>query len=287
MRACVGNLPTGGNGKPIVMCELFAMSSLIPTSVSFSLNRLARHGGADGPHRDGWGVAFYAGRDVFLLREPSAASESDLVRYIEHHGPPSDLVISHIRFATFGDKALRNTQPFMRELGGRQHVFAHNGDLPQVTFSGRRGGGRFLPIGETDSEQAFCYFMNELTDLWLGVDGTPPLAQRLAAFQAFVHELRGLGSANLIYSDSDTLFVHAHRRTEPGSELMLPGLFVLSRSCEQTVPDLSGSGITLQTTQQALTLVASVPLTGEDWHPLAEGEVLAISDGAIVERFTP
>lgn len=266
------------------MCELFAMSSLVPTSVSFSLNKLARHGGADGPHRDGWGVAFYAGRDVFLLREPSAASESDLVRYIEHHGPPSDLVISHIRFATFGERALRNTQPFWRELGGRQHVFAHNGDLTHAETLERPRKTCFEPVGETDSEQAFCYFMHKLAALWQGAVEPPPLIQRLDAFNAFVDELRDLGSANLIYSDSDALFVHAHRRTEPDSDIVVPGLFVLSRNCEENVPDLSGSGVTLEASRQALTLIASVPLTGEDWRPLGEGEVLAIQDGVIVER---
>jgi len=266
------------------MCELFAMSSLLPTSVSFSLNKLARHGGAEGPHRDGWGVAFYAGRDVFLLREPSAASESDLVRYIEHHGPPSDLVISHIRFATYGDRALRNTQPFMRELGGRQHVFAHNGDLPRLEEMEQSGPGCYSPVGETDSERAFCEFLHRIAPRWQDAEEAPPLVQRLDTFNAFVDELRELGSANLIYSDSDALFVHAHRRTEPDSEVVLPGMYVLSRDCEEQVPDLSGSGVTLLTSRQALTLVASVPLTGEDWRPLAEGEVLAIKDGMIVER---
>lgn len=71
------------------MCELFAMCSRVPTSVGFSLQRLARRGGAEGPHRDGWGVAFYAERDALLLREPGAASESGLARYLEDHGPPA------------------------------------------------------------------------------------------------------------------------------------------------------------------------------------------------------
>ena len=70
------------------MCELFALFSRIPTTVGFTLERLARRGGIEGPHRDGWGVAFYDGTDVFLLREPRAAAESDLVRYIEQHEPP-------------------------------------------------------------------------------------------------------------------------------------------------------------------------------------------------------
>lgn len=265
------------------MCELFAMSSLVPTSVGFSFNKLARHGGAEGPHRDGWGVAFYAGRDAYLLREPGAASESDLVRFIEHHGPPSDLVISHIRFATYGERALHNTQPFMRELGGRQHVFAHNGDLPGFRMAAD-GSTCHLPIGDTDSEQAYCELMGRIAHLWRDRTGPPPLDARLREFMRFARRLRERGSANLIYSDSDALFVHSHRRTEPGAKRVLPGMFVLSRSCEEAVPDLSGSGVTLETKRQALTLVASVPLTGEAWRPLGEGEVLVVRDGVIVEK---
>lgn len=270
------------------MCELFAMSSVLPTSVSFSLNELARHGGAEGPHRDGWGVAFYEGRDVSILREPRAASESDLVHYIERHGPPSDLVISHIRFASLGERALRNTQPFVRELGGRRHVFAHNGDLEGVDRVKTAGIDRFRPVGETDSEQAFCLLMNRLTGLWMDHgERVPSLNDRLAMFAAWAADLRSLGSSNVVYSDSDTLFVHAHRRTEPGADEKLPGLYVLTRSCEGSVPDLSASGVMLQAAPQALTLIASVPLTEEAWSPLAEGEVLAIRCGAIVERLMP
>ena len=51
------------------MCELFAMSSRAPATVTFSLEALSRHGGADGPHRDGWGVAFFEGGDARVLRE--------------------------------------------------------------------------------------------------------------------------------------------------------------------------------------------------------------------------
>ncbi len=266
------------------MCELFAMSSLMPTNVSFSLNALARHGGAEGPHRDGWGVAYYADRDVVVLREPRAASESELVRFIERHGPSSDLVISHIRFASFGDVALRNTQPFARELGGRRHVFAHNGDLPDLVC---RGAGCFTPIGETDSEKAFCHLLASMTPLWRDAGGElPPLSARLRVFSAFAADMRHAGTANIIYSDSDALFVHGHRRTLPNSDRVLRGLYVLARNCKEPVPDMSDSGVELVTARQALTLVASVPLTVENWQPLADGEVLAIRSGLIEQRLT-
>jgi predicted glutamine amidotransferase len=269
------------------MCELFAMSSLLPTTVDFSLELLARRGGAEGPHRDGWGVAFFSGRDALLLREPGAASESALVRHIERHGPPSELVISHIRLATFGEAALRNTQPFARELGGRMHVFAHNGDLPGIHAQEGFGPGRCLPVGETDSEMAFCNLMSRMASLWdpLGGD-VPELIQRLEVLGGFARQLRALGTANFLYADSEVLFVHADHRTPPGGHTVMPGLHVLERSCSESVPDLSHSGVMLKSAQQALTLVASVPLTDEAWQPLAQGEVLAIERGRIAQRLS-
>lgn len=266
------------------MCELFAMSSALPTSVSFSLTRLASHGGAEGPHRDGWGVAFYEGRDALVLREPLAASESDLVRHIERHGPPSALVVSHIRYASLGKRALRNTQPFVRELGGHRHVYIHNGDLSGLEDRFGRLKGPCRMIGETDSEQAFCHLINRMAPMWLNRDEPPSLAQRLSVFTQFVQQLSEQGSANIIYSDGETLFAHAHQRTEPGSEERLPGLYLLSRSCSEVGPDLADAGVHLEPEPQALTLLASVPLTDEDWAPLAEGAVLAIRSGIVVER---
>jgi glutamine amidotransferase len=267
------------------MCELFAMSSLLPTLVDFSLELLARRGGAEGPHRDGWGVAFYAGPDALLLREPGAASESDLVRFIERHGPPSGLVISHIRLATSGEVALRNTQPFARELGGRMHLFAHNGDLPGIHADEAFAPGRFLPVGDTDSELAFCSLMARLDELWEGsADSAPRLSDRLAVIGEFSRRLRELGTANFLYSDSEVLFAHADHRTPPDSQARFPGLHVLERSCQEAVPDLSGSGVMLQNAAQALTLVASVPLTDEAWQPMRQGEILAIEGGRILQR---
>lgn len=267
------------------MCELFAMSSVLPTSVSFSLNRLARHGGAEGPHRDGWGVAFYEGADALVLREPLAASESNLVGHIERHGPPSAMVISHIRYASLGQRALRNTQPFVRELGGSRHVFVHNGDLPGLAEQFGDLEGPFRPIGETDSELAFCHLVNRMSALWLETDDhPPPLHHRLRRFAEFARALAELGPANLIYSDSDVMLVHAHRRTEPGSDDVLPGLHLLTRSCSENGPDLVESGVSLEPVRQALSLLASVPLTDEEWAPLAEGEVLAVRSGIVIHR---
>ncbi len=268
------------------MCELFAMSSRIPASVGFSLEKLARHGGAEGPHRDGWGVAFYEGRDVALLREPCAASESRLVQFIEQHAPPSERVISHIRRATHGDRALRNTQPFVRELGGRRHVFAHNGELEGIERQRHFRPGRFQAVGDTDSELVFCHLLELLAPLWRASDGrVPALTARLDILAGFAERLRGFGPANFIYSDADTLFVHAHRRRQADGRIAPPGLHVLEQSCdESTTTALATSGVALTSIRQQVVLVASVPLTDADWRPLSEGELLAIANGSILEN---
>lgn len=99
------------------MCELFGLSSSAPTSVNLSLSRLAAHGGLTGPHRDGWGVAFYEDRDVRLIKEAEPAADSDWIRFLDHKTLRTPLAIAHIRLATEGAPSYRNTQPFARELG--------------------------------------------------------------------------------------------------------------------------------------------------------------------------
>ena len=91
------------------MCELFAMSSRYPTSVGFSLETLARRGGREGQHKDGWGVAYFEDRDAFLLRESSPAAESGLVRFMEKNGPPSVMNKSFTFFGLFYDGCPRNS----------------------------------------------------------------------------------------------------------------------------------------------------------------------------------
>ena len=261
------------------------MSSRYRTSVGFSLETLARRGGRDGPHKDGWGVAYFEGPDVFLLRESSPAAESGLVDYMERNGPPSKLVLSHIRLATQGEAALRNTQPFQRELSGRAHVFAHNGNLPDLREQRRLQSTRFTPIGETDSEFAFCALLERLEGTWnLGNGKLPSVEARLQIVSEFAEWLRPLGAFNFIYTDGDALFVHAHRRKHDDGETRPPGLHLLVRSCDEQAVDLSQSGIMMAPIAQQLTLVASVPLTDEPWEAIPEGSVIALKNGVVLAR---
>lgn len=268
------------------VCELFAMSSRYPISVGFSLETLARRGGYNGPHKDGWGVAYFEERDVFLLREPSPAAESDLVRFMEVNGPPSNLVLSHIRLATQGEPALCNTQPFQRELGGQAHVFAHNGDMPGVREACCLETQRFTPVGDTDSEFAFCCLLERMGNLWDRGNGkAPSVDARLGIVAEFAASLRSLGTFNFVYADGDTLFVHAHIRKQNDGNERPPGLHLLVRSSNKQAVDLTQSGVMLAPVAQELALIASVPLTDDEpWEPIAPGEVIALKQGSVWAR---
>jgi len=262
------------------MCELLALSGSQPTRLTFSLRALAARGSMSSSTHDGWGVAFYQGRDVALFREPAAAADSALVRFLESQGPATALAISHIRHATRGGVALANTQPFVRELGGHTHVFAHNGDLPGIFRSDAWALDRHRPVGQTDSERAFCALLSRLDTLWQG-GNVPPLDARRSVLATFAADLRELGPANFLYADGDALFAHGHRRWQPAlGRAEPPGLWCLRRECAAVPADAHDSGgVSVGSAAQSAVLLASVRLSDEPWRPLAEGELLVARGG--------
>ena len=263
------------------MCELFAMSAKHPGTVQWSLEEFSRHGGLSGPHKDGWGIAWYDERDLRLVKEAYPAAGSPCVDFIQSHPFASPLVISHVRKATRGAVALRNCQPFVRELGGAWHCFAHNGDLAGIERVRGLQPDACRPVGETDSELAFCALLERLRPLWLAA-ATPDLRARLRVIEAFAAELRGLGPANFLYCDGDALFAHADRRHQADGVIRPPGLWRLARHCEAD-GELAAAGLRVAShgAAQDVVLVASVPLTGESWVALAQGEILVAKDGRV------
>lgn len=273
------------------MCELLAVSTSRPARLAFSLHTLAARGSPTGGTRDGWGVAFYQGEDVALFREPGAAGDSALVRYLESHGPATGLAISHIRHATQGSVRLANTQPFARQLGGRTHVFAHNGDLTGLGMADGGDAGHWQPVGDTDSERAFCALLARVEPLWAQARDLPSLQARLSLLADFAAGLRRLGPANFLYSDGDALFAHGHRRIQPAlGRIEPPGLWTLQRHCAggDQPPQCQG-GVSIMDGDGGRTVqcVASVPLTDEAWRPLAEGELLAVRGGELLATRLP
>jgi len=231
-----------------------------------------------GGNPDGWGVAYYQGADVTLLREPVPAAKSPMVQFLNSHAPRSDLIISHIRRATQGDRVLANTQPFQRVLGGRTHVFAHNGYVPPFGLSSTSSW--LFPKGDTDSELLFCHLLGFLEPLWSGGD-TPAFEKRFDVIESFAREILQLGASNFLYSDGVTLFAHGHRQTVPGDAVSdEPGLYFKrhqSKPGSDMVVPCTGLRTEGRCSHQAL--VASLPLDDDNWEALESGEIACFERG--------
>lgn len=269
------------------MCELLGFSARLPSRLRISLDSFVRQAGVRNPH--GWGIAYYQDSDAFILREAEPAPSSPIARLIAEAGAATQLAIAHVRYATSGGVALKNTHPFTREMGGATQVFAFNGDIGPIFESGPRLT-RFQPVGETDAELAFCLLLERLQDA-----ADSPVEDRAAVIHRFGSELMRMGPANFLYADGGAMYAFSGYRKKDGGG-RAPGLFTLQRVCElrhdrderEVVKDM---GDTLNLAfpceeLQEVTLVASVPITEETWVPLGEHELVAIRDGRVVLRIT-
>src|SRR5688572_16656897 len=183
------------------MCELLGMECNVPTDIVFSFSGLALRGGVRGPHADGWGLALYEGRSVRTFLEPAAAANSRLAEFVRKNPIKTLLAVAHVRKRTRGPVNLGNTHPFVRELWGRHFTFAHNGTVRGVR---KFSTGRFMPIGSTDSEHAFCVMMDRLQRLF--PKGYPDPSDLAHAVARLGKELGKNGTFNFLLADGKQLF---------------------------------------------------------------------------------
>lgn len=250
------------------MCQLLGMNCNTPTDIAFSFAGFAQRGGRTDHHADGWGIAFFEGRGTRLFVESSPACDSPVAALIRRYPIKSRNVISHIRKATVGAVQLENCHPFVRELWGRYWVFAHNGDLKDYA---PRLHGHFRPVGSTDSEQAFCWLMQELAKAHASVPSVTELTRTLAEL---VPQVARFGTFNMLLSNGEALWAHASTklcyivRQHPFASACLADEDLRVNFAEHTTP------------QDRVAVVATTPLTrDEQWTPFAPGELKVFVDG--------
>ncbi|MEZ5496497.1 MAG: class II glutamine amidotransferase [Gammaproteobacteria bacterium] len=267
------------------MCELFALSASSATEVSFSLNEFSKHGGLTNHHRHGWGIAYYQQNAANIIKEAGQASDSPYMEFVKNYRIKSKNIMSHIRYATQGDVSFRNTQPFSRELAGQQHVFIHNGNIKGIVNNPNYHNPHFQPMGDTDSETAFCYLMFQMSELWKRKNN-PELSERFEVFNQFANEMKTMGLANFIYSDSEYIYLFSHIREvkdDKGNDVVLPGLYVLLRQCDIGIFDTEIKGLKMPESQSLnVALASSVPLNNENWVALESGQSMVFKNGEIV-----
>lgn len=251
------------------MCQLLGMNCNVPTDICFSFEGFCARGGRTDEHRDGWGIAFFEGKgcQIFIDVKPSITSPiAELVRSYPIH---STHVIAHIRKATFGEVVLENCHPFRRELWGRYWVFAHNGDLPDFY---PENAGFYSPVGNTDSERAFCLILNTLRRNFPG--GKPPLEQLYSVLEKITANIATYGTFNYLLSDGEHFFAHCSTK-----------LCYIVRQAPFAAAHLIDEDVTvdfqeLTTPSDRVAVIATTPLTdNEVWTTIHPGELLVFRDG--------
>lgn len=265
------------------MCELLAMSCRHPARLTLSLAALASRARLPSRNQDGWGIAFYQGRDVALYRDATSADRHPLVDWLMHHGSATKTAIGYIRHSTQGDISLANTGPFTRELNGRIHTFVHNGNLRCSDSFRTSESSRFQPVGETDSELAFCKLLENIATLPRGVGGLASLDARMAVVAATACQFRDCGPSTFLYGDGDALFVHADQRYQDKTGLIAPPALHFFECSSNEIPGLVCEAEPPRgADDQRVILLATVPLSDHPWQAMNRGQLLALRDGAIV-----
>ena len=248
------------------MCQLLGMNCNTPTDIMFSFTGFATRAEE---HKDGFGVAFFEGRGARCFVDAQSARHSPLADMVRGYPIKSDNVIAHIRKATQGRVALENCHPFTRELWGRYWVFAHNGDLK--AFQPRLHGA-FRPVGDTDSERAFCWLLQELNKAHASV---PSIAELTRTLAELVPAIAAHGSFNFMLSNGQALWAHCSTR-----------LYYLVRqhpfrSAALQDDDLRVDFAEHTTPSDRVAVIVTEPLTrDEPWIALPPGALRVFVDGA-------
>tara|TARA_R110001583_G_scaffold16561_6_gene67774 strand:- start:10279 stop:11046 length:768 start_codon:yes stop_codon:yes gene_type:complete len=244
------------------MCELLGMSANVPTDICFSFSGLIKRGGETGPHKDGWGITFYEGKGCRSFKDPKPSCQSRVAKLVKDYPIKSTAVISHIRQANRGGVSLENTHPFTRELWGQNWTYAHNG---QLTGYEDLKLGYANPVGQTDSERAFCWIIGKLHQDYQSEPTDMVTVFRKIA--GYADQLRKLGVFNMLLSNGEYVMVYCSnnlhwitRRAPFGKAQLIDEELTVNFSEETSDSDV-------------VTVIATRPLTSdEQWNKMQEGE---------------
>jgi len=253
------------------MCELLGMDCNTPTDITFSFSGLALRGGLKGPHGDGWGLAFFEGRAARVFLETRACAASPLAAFLRIHPIHTLQAVAHIRQKTRGHVRLANTHPFVRELWGRTWVFAHNG-----TVRGYRPVlKRFLPVGQTDSERAFCALLEGLGKRF---EEEPPAKELWAAVAELGGEIARHGTFNFILCNGQYLFARCDTRL---CYIVRKAPFGKATLHDEDV-SIDFSAVT--TVKDRVAVVATTPLTRDESWTIGEPATLWVFKGGRIVK---
>ncbi len=249
------------------------MNCNVPTDICFSFTGFQARGGLTDEHQDGWGIAFFEGKGVRQFLDSQASVHSPIAELVRNYPIKSKNVVSHIRKATQGQITLENTHPFMRELWGHYWIFAHNGNLPGYE---PKLEGSFLPVGNTDSEYAFCFIMQEMRKKF--GEQYPGAERFFDELVRLTKMLGALGEFNFLMTNGEFLIAHASTQL---TYIERKAPFAKANLKDQEM-SIDFSEVT--TSNDKVAVIASIPLTeNESWNTMPPGSLWLFQEGQAVK----
>jgi len=256
------------------MCELFGLSANRDVSISFTWRGFLKRGRLN---YHGWGVAWYLDKYVGLVKEPKPAHKSPIARLLVN-GVEGHIVISHVRFASQGGPSYVNTHPFVRKLHDYEWVFAHNGDVSGIINKPGFKLKCYFPVGETDSEYAFCYIMDNLRKLG---DDVESIIRVSRIIWNLANKIGSYGKFNFLLSNSDYLFAYMNRPNTLHYLLRHPShkgrVKLIDEDFEVKLEEIKEPN-------ELAALIATKPLTNEDWKPFELNTLYVFHKGDVIMK---
>ena len=272
------------------MCRLYGFRSNEPTRVECSLvlaqnalllqSRMDERGVAN---RDGWGIAHYGPEGPFVQKRTNAAHDD--LRFAKlAESVSSTTVVAHVRAATVGSVSIENTHPF--EHG--PWTFAHNGTVTGLDavrpMLEARTRSEVSPRrkGSTDSEMVFEWLLARMPQFGLdpgkparSVDAVADLLGYAVVRIAALSNLSGAAEPpklNLLLTDGPHLAASRWGNT----------LHYVVREDLTDCAVCSRAHAKSDDRGYRAVVIASEPLTDEEWLEVPEASVIAVSDDLTV-----
>ena len=262
------------------MCDLLGLSFNVPIRAKISLDVFQQQG-QENP--DGWGLAFYKDDRLQVIKEAHSAISSSLYDFMEKY-THSKTIISHVRRSTRGIPSYLNTHPFYRRLRTKstdnEFAFAHNGTLTQVE---KLRFKKYIPLGETDSEQAFCHILEVL----LKFENSNWAEYNFEVIESILREINdGNNTLNCIFSDGSHLYCYSDEN-DYNNGLRFTKQVAPFGSVELVADDDRLGRVELRSEipsalDQSGYLISTRILTSGEWTEFSEGELIVFKDGHIV-----
>ncbi|QSH41670.1 class II glutamine amidotransferase [Lentisphaerota bacterium ZTH] len=255
---------------PSHACEVLAASFSKAVQAGPLLKKFWSYG-SDNPH--GWGFTTYLNGFTYIFKAPDNAARSQFADNLTDK-IKCNTFIAHVREASVGNAIYLNAHPFARILNGKEYVMVHNGTLKNEFRKGLKTR-YFFPAGKTDSEQAFCYVMDQIKIQKLEALNNNELKALYKVFK----EVNSFGRFNCILEVGDKLIVYQDIHQHNNLKILKLGYD--SKFIGNFAKD---AGFKLPEYCSGYLLSARPLSSAENWTLLKPGQMLVLEKGKIIYK---